>query len=64
MCDRLLAEINSLRLSWPSSKDAGAVHTRIWPLQCTLKELNNAQASDCACACAVAATLLLLQHAV
>lgn len=42
-CDHLLKAINSLRLEWPSTREAKAVHDRIYPLQVTLKELNHGQ---------------------
>jgi hypothetical protein len=42
-CDRLLKSINSLRLSWASTEEASSVHLCTFPLQCTLKELNNGQ---------------------
>ncbi len=42
-CDRLLKSINSLRLSWASTEEASSVHRHTFPLQCTLKELNNGQ---------------------
>jgi hypothetical protein len=43
MCDTLINKINSLRLEWSTTEEAKQVHARTFPLQCTLKELNNAQ---------------------
>ena len=39
----LLNAINDLRLSWPSTKDAQTVHERAFPLQYTLRSMNNSQ---------------------
>ena len=43
MCDTLLNTINSLRLEWASTDEANEVHSRTFPLQWTLKGLNNSQ---------------------
>ena len=43
LCDRLVNAINDLRLSWPSTKDAQTVHERAFPLQYTLRSMNNSQ---------------------
>ena len=40
----LLNQLNDLRLSWPSTELAIQMHSRVYPLQCTLLErLNNKQ---------------------
>jgi hypothetical protein len=45
--DGLLRSINNLRLEWTSTEDAQIIHNRTFPLQCTLKELNNGQGLGC-----------------
>lgn len=42
-CDHLLKAINNLRLEWTSTQSAQEVHARVYPLQVTLKELNQGQ---------------------
>lgn len=42
-CDTLLNTINSLRLEWDNTDEANVVHSRTFPLQWTLKGLNNSQ---------------------
>lgn len=39
-CDRLLNTINNLRLTWESTKSAQEVHSRVYPLLDTLRNLN------------------------
>ena len=45
-CDALLRTINNLRLEWSSTEVAQQVHARVYPLQCTMKELNNGQGAE------------------
>ena len=41
--DNLMKCINNLRLDWASTERAKEVHSRVYPLQVTLKELNHGQ---------------------
>ena len=43
MCDELLSTINDVRMEWDSTKEAQAVHARTFPLQSTLRNMNQGQ---------------------
>jgi hypothetical protein len=37
MCDQFTERLNNLRMGWASTADAQETHTRVFPLQMTLK---------------------------